>query len=112
MRRWHDEAQARKYREAGIWGDKTMPEMFDEHVAAHPGKLAVIDGEVRWTYGELADLTLRAAQLLLNLGVRPGDPVAAQVGVVTHCLDEVPSFTNRAHYTGQTPPDPIAKSLD
>ena len=79
IHRWHDEAQARKYREAGIWGDKTLPEMFDEHVAAHPEKLAVIDGEVRWTYGELADLTLRAAQLLLNLGVRPGDPVAAQV---------------------------------
>lgn len=79
MRRWHDAAQARKYREAGIWGDKTMPELFDEHVAAHPEKLAVIDGEVRWTYGELADLTQRGAQLLLNLGVRPGDPVAAQV---------------------------------
>lgn len=79
MRRWHDAAQARKYREAGIWGDKTMPELFDERVAAHPDKLALIDGEVRWTYGELADLTQRGAQLLLNLGVRPGDPVAAQV---------------------------------
>jgi len=79
IRRWHDEAQAQKYRDAGIWGDQTLPEMFDEHVAAHPEELAVIDGEVRWTYGELADLTLRAAQLLLNLGVRPGDPVAAQL---------------------------------
>lgn len=79
MRRWHDAAQAREYREAGIWGDKTMPELFDQHVAAHPEKLAVIDGEVRWTYGELADLTQRGAQLLLNLGVRPGDPVAVQV---------------------------------
>ncbi|BBY40130.1 cyclohexanecarboxylate-CoA ligase [Mycobacterium mantenii] len=79
MRRWHDEAQAQKYRDAGIWSDQTLPEMFDEHVAAHPEKLAVIDGEVRWTYGELADLTQRGAQLLLDLGVRPGDPVAAQL---------------------------------
>ncbi len=79
IRRWHNEEQARKYHDAGIWGDTTMPEMFDEHAAAHPEKPAVIDGQVRWSYGELADLTLRAAQLLLNLGVRPGDPVAAQV---------------------------------
>jgi non-ribosomal peptide synthetase component E (peptide arylation enzyme) len=79
MRRWHDELQARRYREAGIWGDKTMPEIFDEHVATHPDKPAVIDGEVRWSYGELADLTLRAARLLADLGVGPGDPVAVQV---------------------------------
>ena len=61
IRRWHDEAQARRYRDAGIWGDITMPEMFDEHVGKHPEKIAVIDGQVRWTYGELADLTRRAA---------------------------------------------------
>lgn len=79
IRRWHDKAQAQSYRDAGIWGDKTMPEIFDEHAAHAPERVALIDAHVRWTYGELADLSLRAARLLLTLGVRPGDPVAAQL---------------------------------
>lgn len=79
IRYWHDAAQARKYRNVGIWGDRTLPEIFDDQVARNPNRVAVIDDEVRWTYGELADLTIRAARLLLDLGVRPGDPVAVQV---------------------------------
>lgn len=79
IHRWHDEEQARRYRQAGIWGDQTLPEMFDEHVARDPDRLALIDDHVRWTYGELADLTRRAANLLLHLGVKPGDRVAVQL---------------------------------
>jgi non-ribosomal peptide synthetase component E (peptide arylation enzyme) len=79
MRRWHDAAQAQKFRDAGIWGDKTLPEIFDEHAAQLPDQTAVIDEHVRWSYGELADLSMRAANVLIGLGVRPGDPVAVQL---------------------------------
>jgi non-ribosomal peptide synthetase component E (peptide arylation enzyme) len=79
IRRWHDDAQAQEYRRLGIWGDRALIELFDECVARHPEKIAIIDDRVRWTYAELRDLSLRAAQLLLDLGVGPGDPVAVQV---------------------------------
>jgi non-ribosomal peptide synthetase component E (peptide arylation enzyme) len=79
IRRWHDEVQAQKYRAAGLWGDKTLPEIFDHQVVRDPHRVAVIDDEVRWTYGELAELTHRAARLLHDLGVQPGDPVAVQL---------------------------------
>jgi non-ribosomal peptide synthetase component E (peptide arylation enzyme) len=79
LHRWHDQEQARRYRQAGIWGDQTLPELFDEQVARDPDRMALIDDHVRWTYGELADLTRRAANLLLHRGVKPGDPVAVQL---------------------------------
>lgn len=79
VRRMQTDAQVAEFHRAGVWEDRTMPEIFDEQVAAHRDKTAVVDGQVRWTYGELQDLTLRAAQLLLDLGVAPGDPVAVQL---------------------------------
>ncbi|HUO41070.1 MAG TPA: AMP-binding protein [Mycobacterium sp.] len=79
IRRWHDEAQAQSYRAAGIWADQTLPEIFDGNVQCDPDRLALIDDHVRWTYAELAELTLRAANFLRELGVQPGDPVAVQL---------------------------------
>lgn len=79
LRRWHDAAQSAQYRRSGVWGDRTLPEIVDEHAVDAPDKVAVVDDHVRWTYGELRDLSLRAAQLLLDLGVGAGDPVAVQV---------------------------------
>lgn len=40
------------------------------------GRLAVIDGERRATFGELDDLCARVASGLINLGLAPGDRVA------------------------------------
>ncbi|HEX5088361.1 MAG TPA: AMP-binding protein [Nocardioides sp.] len=43
----------------------------------HGDRLAVIDGERRFTYAELADRCRRLTGVLAGLGVRPGDRVAA-----------------------------------
>jgi non-ribosomal peptide synthetase component E (peptide arylation enzyme) len=75
----HTDAEVEHYHRTGVWGDQTMPEIFDAQAAAFADKTAVVDGQVRWTYAELQDLTLRAAQLLLDLGVEPGEPVAVQL---------------------------------
>ncbi|MGD1279076.1 AMP-binding protein [Mycobacterium seoulense] len=63
----------------GIWGDRTLPEIFDGNAQCDPDRLAVIDDHTCWTYAELSELTLRAANLLRELGVQPGDPVAVQL---------------------------------
>ena len=79
VRHWHDATDGNRYRDMGIWGDRNMPELFDANVAAYPDKVAVVDAQVRWTYAQLQDMTLRAARLLLDLGVQPGEPVAVQL---------------------------------
>ncbi len=79
VRRWHDGADARRFRELGLWGDATVAEIFDRQAESGPDKPAVLDGHRRWTYGELRDYSLRLAAALPDLGVRPGDVVAAQV---------------------------------
>ncbi len=79
IRAWHDADAGRRFRELGLWGDQTLAEIFDEQADSHPDKLAVADAEVRWSYGELQDLTLRIASVLVDLGVEPGDPIAAQL---------------------------------
>ncbi len=44
--------------------------------AAHPGRLAVADGERRWTYREFNAFTNRLAHGLAGLGLRTGDALA------------------------------------
>lgn len=79
VRCWLDETRSERYRALGIWGDQTLVEIFDKCTADSPDKTAVIDTHVRWTYEQLRDRTLRAAQLLLDWGIRPGDAVAVQL---------------------------------
>jgi non-ribosomal peptide synthetase component E (peptide arylation enzyme) len=62
-----------------MWGDLTLAEMFDEAARRDPDKVAVIDSGGRTTYGELLERSVRYATVLAELGVRPGDPVAAQL---------------------------------
>jgi acyl-CoA synthetase (AMP-forming)/AMP-acid ligase II len=54
----------------------TIPELM-EHCAAKFGEReAVIDGEARLTFAELAELVWRAQRALISFGVEPGDRVA------------------------------------
>ncbi|CQD23862.1 AMP-dependent synthetase and ligase [Mycobacterium lentiflavum] len=68
-----------RFREMGIWGDQTIADVIDAHAQRHPGKTAVIDSRESLTYGELRDLSLRLARILLDHGVDPGDPVAVHL---------------------------------
>lgn len=79
VRAWHDEKAGQQYRQAGLWSDRNVPELFDQQAERHGDKIAVVDDVVRWSYADLRDYTLRAAQVLLDLGVEPGDAVAAQL---------------------------------
>jgi len=79
IRSWYDVDTREGFRERGLWGDQTLAELFDGHAEARPDKLAVADEVVRWSYAELRDLSLRIATVLVDLGVEPGDPVAAQL---------------------------------
>ena len=58
----------------------TLPELLRGRAAAHPGRLLVIDGARRMTYGHLADAAARAAGAFARLGVEQGDKVALLMG--------------------------------
>ena len=57
--------------------DQTIGEVFDETVAAHPAKEAVVSRHqgLRVTYHELQERVARTAEGLWGLGIRPGDRV-------------------------------------
>lgn len=79
--RWvQQEGNGARFRERGVWGDETLAEVFDRAAARDPGKTAVVDATRRVTYGELREESLRLAQVLVDLGVCAGQPVAAQLG--------------------------------
>ncbi|MDT7575744.1 MAG: cyclohexanecarboxylate-CoA ligase, partial [Pseudonocardiales bacterium] len=67
------------------WPGRTLLEYFDEAVAAHPDRQAVVGyveavgGRYPLTYAELAERVDRIAAGLLDLGVAPGQVVSAQL---------------------------------
>jgi len=54
--------------------------MMHEAAASHPQAEALVDGDQRWTWPQLADTAMRIAQGLQRLGVNPGDRVALLMG--------------------------------
>ncbi|MCB1476836.1 MAG: AMP-binding protein [Rhodobiaceae bacterium] len=77
--------QQQKVRARGLWSESTVDLEFSRHAARDPEKPAVvayrtgIAEPIRLSYGELANLTARAAAALRALGIGPGDIVAAQL---------------------------------
>ncbi len=51
-------------------------ELFAARARRHPDRLAVIDGEGTWTYGDLAEAVARLASRLRADGIVSGEPVA------------------------------------
>ncbi len=64
---------------------RPLPQLLDETVAKAPAAPAMEFLGRRWSYGQLADLVLRAARGLQRIGVKPGD----RVGL---CLPNTPYF--------------------
>jgi HIP---CoA ligase len=54
----------------------SLPAVLRETARRHTAVDAIVDGEVRMTYGELDRSVLNAARALIALGVAPGDRVA------------------------------------
>lgn len=69
----------RRYRAAGLWGDRTIAQELHAVAREHPDRLAVAGFTGSLTFRELDVRTDALAVGLAGLGLRPGDPVLFQV---------------------------------
>jgi carnitine-CoA ligase len=65
---------------------QTIPELFDEAVAAVPDKVWLVAGDESFTYAEARDRIGRAAAALGAAGLGPGDLVLATMRNTPDCL--------------------------
>jgi 2,3-dihydroxybenzoate-AMP ligase len=72
-------AYAERYRAAGWWRGETFGGMLRDRSAAHPDRLAIVDGDRRWTYRELDERADRLAAGLLARGIGKDDKVVVQL---------------------------------
>jgi non-ribosomal peptide synthetase component E (peptide arylation enzyme) len=70
---------ARRYRQAGLWGSRTIAGELHAVATAYPQREAVVALDGRMTYRELDESTDVLAAGLAGLGLVPGDPVLFQV---------------------------------
>ncbi|MCB4771672.1 (2,3-dihydroxybenzoyl)adenylate synthase [Ancylobacter sp. Lp-2] len=80
---------AERYRRAGYWRGETFPGMLRDLAARHAERMAVVGGDQRWSYGELAGRAERAAAGFLALGLKPGDRVVVQLPNIPEFLSVV-----------------------
>ena len=64
---------AARWRAKGYWQDTPLAEEFAAVFARYAGRVALIDGERRYTYGDVDTASTRLALNLLELGLRPLD---------------------------------------
>jgi len=75
---WPD-ADAARFRAAGWWQGTTIGAMVEASAARLPAKVALVDGERRWTYAELLQAARRLAVGLSRRGLVHGDRVLVQL---------------------------------
>lgn len=83
------EERIREYSSRGWWGETTLNDLFDQAVADHPGRPALVDqpnrdsldggDPKRWNWSELAGEVEVCARVLDRLGVGRGDAVVVQL---------------------------------
>lgn len=83
------EAMAQRYTARGLWQDLTLWDLVARHVARTPDKVALVAGETRQTYADLARITAPLAAGWLARGIRALDRVVLQ-------LPNTPEFVH--HY--------------
>ena len=71
--------RARAYRAKGYWEGLSIFDMVARTAARQPGKVALVSGERRISYGELVAASERLAGRLLEEGVKPLDRVVMQL---------------------------------
>ena len=77
---------AARYRAKGYWRDRSLAAEFAEIFAGHASRVALIDGERRYSYADIDRLTDNLALNLLELGLRPLDRV---VPTLPNCAEFV-----------------------
>lgn len=70
---------AASYRAKGYWEDRALGAYILDTADRFPGKTALVDGDVRISYGELIDRMDAAAGRLLELGLRKDDRILVQL---------------------------------
>ncbi len=70
---------AKRYVDKGYWQGETFGQMLDRLEATHGARLALVAGEARWTYAELARRARIAAEGFAGLGLVPGERVLVQL---------------------------------
>jgi len=68
-----------RYRARGYWTGETLGSAFDRSVAAHADRVAVVEGERRLTYRQLAGLVDRLARHLVEREIVGGARVVFQL---------------------------------
>jgi cyclohexanecarboxylate-CoA ligase len=71
--------QADAYRSSGAWAGELIDAGIEQGAIRHPERLAIVSGERRVGYAELANSIARAAGALRERGVRTGDVVSFQL---------------------------------
>ena len=66
---------AARYRAKGYWQDRSLAQEFAEVFQRYADRVALIDGDVTYTYAELDRVTTNLALNLLELGLQPLDRV-------------------------------------
>jgi non-ribosomal peptide synthetase component E (peptide arylation enzyme) len=69
----------RRYRDAGLWGTRTIADELHAVALRYPDRDAVVALDGRLTFRELDERTDALAAGLAGLGLEPGDPVLFQV---------------------------------
>src|SRR5215470_10021821 len=70
---------AKRYRARGYWQDKALATEFAAVFERFAGRLALIDGERRFTYAEVDRLSDNLARNLIALGLKPLDRIVLQL---------------------------------
>ncbi|MET4538416.1 2,3-dihydroxybenzoate-AMP ligase [Arthrobacter bambusae] len=70
---------AAEFRRKGYWEDRTLGSYIHETADRLPEKIALVDGDVRITYSELASRMDAAAERLLQLGLKADDRMMVQL---------------------------------
>ncbi|MFJ8790598.1 (2,3-dihydroxybenzoyl)adenylate synthase [Streptomyces sp. NPDC102462] len=73
------EAESARYRAAGHWEGVTFGARLRQAGAAHGGRVALVDGDRRWTYADLDAEADQVAAGLRGLGIGRGDRVVVQL---------------------------------
>ena len=77
---------ARRYREKGYWRDQSLAREFDVVFKKFSSRVALIDADRQYSYGEIDQLTDNLALNLLELGLTPLDRV---VPTLPNCAEFV-----------------------
>jgi non-ribosomal peptide synthetase component E (peptide arylation enzyme) len=70
--------KARDYRAQGLWRDETLAERFRRVASRSPSKVAIVDGNRRFTYREALNVVDSLSHSLLALGLEKGGVVGFQ----------------------------------